>query len=83
MDGDLTYRDAVALLKELGVGNPRGYNRRIRDERNLTEVCSCLYQVRCNLFHGGKLPGNPRDERLVEASYVIVSKLIAPYLSAS
>ncbi|MFE1744028.1 hypothetical protein [Coleofasciculus sp. H7-2] len=28
-----------------------------------------------------KIPNNPRDKRLVEASYTIVSKLIKPYMS--
>jgi len=81
IDQDQSYQRAIQVLKEKGVGDlRRGYSRRIRNEYNFTEVASCLYQVRCNLFHGGKLPGNPRDERLVAASCEIVSKLSAPFL---
>lgn len=53
----------------------------MRDPENLTEVLLCVYQMRCNLFHGGKLPGNPRDEALAEAGHAIVSGLIEPYLA--
>lgn len=75
------YQQAVGVLKQDGVYDTHRRRRRtIRDENNLTEVATCLYQVRCNLFHGGKMPGNPRDERLVEASYKVVSRLIEPYV---
>lgn len=78
---DTEYRDKVEVLKHRGVYDPiSGKRRKIRKERNLTEVASCLYQVRCNLFHGEKMPENPRDKNLVDASYIIVSKLIEPYL---
>jgi hypothetical protein len=79
---DEEYCRAIEGLSERGVGNlsRSGVRRKIRHMDNLTEVLSCVYQVRCNLFHGGKAPGNPRDERLVEASYTIVSKLIEPLL---
>ncbi len=35
-----------------------------------------LYRVRCNLFHGGKMPENPRDYKLVESAYAIVSRIV-------
>jgi hypothetical protein len=60
--------------------NRPAVRRQIRRVDNLTEVLSCVYQVRCNLFHGSKAPGNARDESLVEAGYVIISKLIEPLL---
>jgi hypothetical protein len=79
---DEEYRRAIEVLRERGVGNVNrpAIRRHIRRVDNLTEVLSCVYQVRCNLFHGGKAPGNPRDENLTEASYIIVSKLIEPLL---
>jgi hypothetical protein len=80
--GDTAYVAAINVLKEHGVANLRGGGRRkISNINNLNEVLSCAYQVRCNLFHGGKAPGNPRDESLVGASYTIVSKLIAPFVN--
>lgn len=82
LGADPEYRKNVGILKERGVNDPhKRINRRIHREHNLTQVTSCLYQVRCNLFHGGKMQGNPRDERLVDASYDIVSKLIEPYMN--
>jgi hypothetical protein len=83
LNTDEIYRRAIDVLRERGVGNlSRGGRRQISRVDNLTEVLSCVYQVRCNLFHGGKAPGNPRDERLVEASYTIISKLIEPLLDS-
>ena len=35
-----------------------------------------VYRVRCNLFHGGKMPENPRDYKLVESAYSIVSRIV-------
>jgi hypothetical protein len=82
LQNDHAYRNAVGVLKKRGVYDVRRRTlRRIRDENDLTAVTSCLYQVRCNLFHGGKMPDNPRDEALVFASYAIVSKLIETHAS--
>jgi len=81
---DDAYVTAINTLAEHGVANLRnGQRRRISNINNLNEVLSCAYQVRCNLFHGGKAPGNPRDERLVDASYTIVSKLIGPFVNVN
>ena len=78
---DVEYQESVRALKHSGVYNThREQHRGIRDERNLGEVAECLYEVRCNLFHGRKMPKNPRDERLVEASCKVVSRLIEAYL---
>src|SRR6266851_34600 len=59
---DEEYRRAVDVLRERGVGSLSrlGVRRQIRRVDNLTDVLSSVYQVRCNLFHGGKAPGNPR-----------------------
>jgi hypothetical protein len=35
-----------------------------------------VYKVRCNLFHGGKMPENPRDYKLVESAYEIISRIV-------
>ncbi len=77
---DREYQRAIEALQERGVYDNLRRPRRIRDKDNLTQIASCVYQVRNNLFHGGKMPGNPRDERLADAGYVIVSRLIKPYL---
>lgn len=77
LNEDRDYADAVDVLKEEGVYDTATQRHRsIRDARNLIQVASCLYQVRCNLFHGGKAPGNMRDRRLVTAAYTITSRLV-------
>lgn len=79
---DVEYTRALQVIKARGVSDTRGTRTRvIQNERNTIEVLKCLYQVRCNLFHGGKLPGDPRDEGLVEAAYTVTSKLIGPLIA--
>ena len=74
---DSDYADAVEVFKKKGVyDTATRRHRSITDTRNLTEVASCLYQVRCNLFHGGKAPGNMRDRRLVTAAHTILNALL-------
>jgi len=78
------YERAISRLREKGVfDTATGKRRKIRNPKNLVEVMRCLYQVRCNLFHGGKMPENPRDERLVEASHTILTRLLAERLGVS
>lgn len=42
----------------------------------LAAVGGIVYQVRCNLMHGSKDPGNPRDLILVSESLTILRELI-------
>lgn len=86
VDGD--YKKAIAKLAATGVldMNSWKFNKKVEgitDFDNLNEVLNCVYQVRCNLFHGGKPPENPRDRELVSCSYTIISKLIQPFLNQS
>jgi hypothetical protein len=71
------YSEAVNTLAEDGVGDDRtGTRRTIDDVRDMLQVLRCVYQVRCNLLHGGKHPTNPRDRDLCHASYVITASLL-------
>ena len=47
-----------------------------RDLFDTQTIFKQVYKVRCNLFHGGKLPKNPRDYSLVENAYIIVSNVV-------
>jgi len=47
-----------------------------RDFFDTKAIFNQVYKVRCNLFHGGKLPKNPRDYSLVENAYIIVSNIV-------
>ena len=80
---DKDYQEAVGYLKARGVADAsrRFEPQEINDKTNLKEVLLCVYQVRCNLFHGGKMPSNARDSGLADAGYVVISKLVQPYLA--
>lgn len=43
----------------------RGQHEQLNDIEDFSQVVDILYQIRCNLFHGGKSPNNRRDSRLV------------------
>lgn len=77
-----TYKEAVTILAEKGILKlPSNSNRQhIGDINNLKEVLLCVYQVRCNLFHGGKTPESPRDREVVQAAYEIVTRLMEPFI---
>jgi len=71
------YRAAVGVLEVKGVFNYlKNEMDQITDVRDIKQVISLVYRVRCNLFHARKVPANLRDRKLVEASYVIVSELL-------
>lgn len=46
------------------------------DINNLVQLKNVLYQVRCNLFHGEKLPGILNDDRIVQAAYPILLAIL-------
>ncbi|OWY65651.1 hypothetical protein B7486_40690 [cyanobacterium TDX16] len=48
------------------------------DINDLAQLKNVLYQVRCNLFHGEKLPGILNDDKIVRAAYpVLLTILVA------
>jgi hypothetical protein len=59
----------------------------IGSAEDFPDVVEGIYQVRCNLFHGGKEPGNPRDDKLVRVCALILEKwvgnLVASWRSSS
>jgi hypothetical protein len=51
------------------------------DPAKLDDLVDVLYQVRCNVFHGEKVPYDPNDDKIVEAAHLfffIVEKLAEP-----
>ena len=46
------------------------------DDTNLTRLKNLLYQVRCNIFHGAKIPGEANDDRIVRASVPVLRQLL-------
>ena len=73
-----SYRAAVETLAHSGIVNLKN-NRvvNIDEPANFQQVMAAIYQVRCNLFHGGKFAGNPRDREVVKAAHTV----LAPHLS--
>jgi len=45
------------------------HKQRYSDLTSLCEYIDCVYQVRCNLFHGGKSPEDGQDENIVKHAY--------------
>lgn len=46
------------------------------DENRLSIVKDVLYQIRCNIFHGEKLPGELNDDRIVKAAYPLLNEIV-------
>jgi hypothetical protein len=46
------------------------------DDLTWANVLRAIYVVRCNLFHGGKTPLNLRDVDLVDASHIILLRMM-------
>ena len=69
---DQQYKAAVLFFCMQGVRDVA----KPRDLFDMQTIFKQVYKVRCNLFHGGKLPKNPRDYSLVQNAYIIVSRIV-------
>ena len=72
---DVPYRRSVEILQDKGVKDMQQGSDRIFRIDNIVcfaEVMECVYQVRCNLFHGDKTVDEERDNNLVRAANTIV-----------
>lgn len=60
----------------------RPYHRNNKKGKAYSEIYSfndymdCIYQIRCNLFHGNKCPDNDNDLNLVKSAYTSLKTLI-------
>lgn len=50
------------------------------ETNNLKTIRNVLYQIRCNIFHGEKIPGDLNDDRIVKSANPILSE-ITKYLT--
>lgn len=48
----------------------------LRDVENFSEIFDFIYQIRCNLFHGGKMAMSARDHDLVTAASKVLDEWI-------
>jgi len=46
------------------------------DKQKLSLLKGALYRVRCNVFHGEKVPGDVNDDRIVRAAAPVLEKLL-------
>lgn len=42
------------------------------DPAKLDDLIKVLYQVRCNVFHGEKVPYDPNDDKIVKAAHPVL-----------
>lgn len=49
------------------------------EENNLKTIKNVLYQIRCNIFHGEKTPGDINDDKIVKSALPLL-KFIVTYL---
>ncbi|MGR6088071.1 MAG: hypothetical protein ACU4F9_07840 [Arcticibacter sp.] len=46
------------------------------EENNLKTIKNVLYQIRCNIFHGEKIPGDINDDRIVKSSLPLLKHIV-------
>lgn len=59
------------LQEECPIDDSREWSNKrvnITDTANFNQVIECLYQVRCNFFHGNKPTSIERNQRIISAS---------------
>lgn len=45
------------------------------ETNNLKTIKNVLYQIRCNIFHGEKIPGDINDDRIVKSANPILNQI--------
>lgn len=46
------------------------------EDNNLKTIKNVLYQIRCNIFHGEKTPGDVNDDRIVKSALPILKHIV-------
>jgi hypothetical protein len=46
------------------------------EENNLKTVKNVLYQIRCNIFHGEKIPGDINDDSIVKSALPLLKHIV-------
>ena len=46
------------------------------EDNNLKTIKNVLYQVRCNIFHGEKTPGDINDDRIVKNAFPLLAYIV-------
>jgi hypothetical protein len=76
---DSVFRRNLQALADLApIDDPRGRRPDIQilGRDDFDNIVEGIYRVRCNLFHGAKRAGDPRDRKLVMTSQRILEKWV-------
>ena len=46
------------------------------EDNNLETIKNVLYQIRCNIFHGEKTPGDINDDRIVKSALPLLRYIV-------
>jgi hypothetical protein len=46
------------------------------EDNNLKTIKNVLYQIRCNIFHGEKIPGDINDDRIVKNAFPLLKYIV-------
>ncbi|MBP9695360.1 MAG: hypothetical protein KBD73_03085 [Candidatus Magasanikbacteria bacterium] len=79
------YQHLLGILKKespVYSTNPSnlGVAKELNDTSNTREIVEFVYQIRCNLFHGGKDLRRERDNRLTKVSEQLFDQAFAEFL---
>lgn len=78
------YSRAANYIGSRGVVNLRNNETvGLESVASLSELLLAVYQVRCNLFHGGKRIESNRDRELCAAGFIIVCNLLSFHQTGS
>ena len=53
---------------------------RLCEDSHLPTIIDVLYQIRCNIFHGGKEPGDHHDDWIVKAANPVLNKIVSLFI---
>lgn len=74
--------DRLKQFNILDMRNPEDLSKAKKYNNSFESLIECLYQIRCNLFHGRKnYQDNLIDKELVELGYKILHPIFKEYLS--
>ncbi len=78
----VSYLRAFAALSPITSTGRRLREVRIESPEDFDGIVQGLYQVRCNLFHGGKRVTDPRDQKLIKVCARILEKWVGNLVGA-
>lgn len=86
LKGDRSYvivMSRIDLYEKLLLKEPIDFEKFINrnlivecDTNNLKSIYNVLYQIRCNIFHGEKVPGEINDDRIVSYANPILKEIV-------